>query len=362
MSKILNIRFHYTWIFVFLAITAIVTTQFSEDYHLPQRIIFGLAVSIVLLAAVTVRELLFSNVVFYKETPSSKLTLFVFGGIYRDVLDRTQPAHLPLYYLARFLSNLVIALILYGLYATFINADNQILAGIVQWLTYIYFLLFLLHFIPAYPLDGGQILRLALWKLKGDYYKATETASFIGWITGLFFIFAGVLVFIITQQWIYCLIIVLSGWIIEIAAGHTRSLVKIHMMLQGVKAQDIMTREYLEMPRDTKINQVVREQVLNRGFHYILVSDNTGLEGIVTLDRIRNLALKSWETSTIGDVMTSADQLIIAGPLETADILFEEMNLRKIEYIPVLEENKLKGVVTRTDLMNLVKIRTQFIV
>jgi Zn-dependent protease len=357
MDRILYIRVHYTWIVVFALVTAIVSTQFSENFPLWQRIILGIVVSLLLLAAVTIRELVLDMAACRREIPFKKITLFVFGGVHRENRDTVIVTHLRLLYLAKFLSNLVIAVVFYGLCATFINVGNLMAAGAAQWLAYIFFLLFLLHFIPAFPLDAGQILRMILWRSSGDYYKATYTASLIGWAVGLFSMFAGVLVFIVTQQWIISLIMISAGWIMEIAAGYTRSKIKTMRVLQGIEARDIMTREYPVMPRQENIGQVVREHLLKKGWHYIIVVEGTQLKGILTLNRIKSVPGTRWNNTSLGDIMTPYDRTMTAGPRQTADSLFEEMDQRRLDLMPVLEADSTIGVVTREALMGLVKTR-----
>lgn len=356
----MSIRVHYTWIFVFALVTAIVTTQFSENYPLWQRITLGIAVSILFLTALTVREFIFAITAFRKETPVNKITIFAFGGVYQENRERMVSTHIPLLYLARFLSNLVIAAIFYGLYATFINSGNLAMAGLFQWLAYVFLLLFILHFIPAFPLDGGEILRMAMWRSTGDYYKATRTASLIGWATGLFLIFAGVLVFIVIQQWTISLVIVMVGWTIQIAAGSSRSHIKEHAVLQNIKAEDIMTREYPAMSAQVNIRQLMRENILIKGWHYIVIVEGTKLIGMLTIEQIKSVPWKRWNNTTAGDIMTPADRLRTAHPQQKADTLFEEMDQKSIDYIPILEADKIIGVVTRHALTNLIRIRTEF--
>jgi Zn-dependent protease len=356
----IRIKVHYTWILVFALVTAIVSTQFSENYPLWQRITLGLVVSLLFLLVATIRELILSAAAFRKEIYIKKITVFAFGGVYQENKDRIVSTHLPLLYLARFLLNLVIAVIFYGLYATFINVGNLMMAGAAQWLAYIYFLLFLLHFIPAFPLDGGQILRALLWRSTGDYYKATYIASLIGWATGLFFVFAGVLVQIVKQQWLISLVIIIVGWLILTAAGNTHRKIKMLMVLQGINAQDIMTREYLLMQQQVNIEQLVREHILIKGWHYIIVVDGTQFKGILNVRWIKSVPWKRWNNTTIGDIMIPSDQLKIAHPQQTADTLFEEMDQRNLDYIPVLEGEHIAGVVTREALISLVKTRAEF--
>jgi predicted transcriptional regulator len=360
LDKTLNIRVHYTWIFVLALVAAIVTTQFSESFILWQRVILGVVVALVFLGAATIRELILSTTAFPRETPIHKITLFVFGGVYAESRDRVIATNLPFLYLARLVSNLVLAAIFYGLYATFVNADNLMMAGVAQWLAYIYFLLFLLHFVPAFPLTGGEIIRLVLWKSTGDYYKATGIASLIGWAAGLFLMFAGVLLFIVTRDWIISLLIIGIGWILQIAAGYTRRDLKTHLVLQDITAGDIMTRDYPVMPRQMNIRPLVQEHILKKGWPYIIVAEGTKLEGILTLNQIKSVPGQRWNNTTIGDIMTPLGKLRTVHLQQTAATLFEEMSWSGIDYIPVMEDENIVGMVDRVALTGLIKTRLEF--
>lgn len=360
LSKFLNIRVHYTWIFVTTLITVIVTTQFSEGYPLLQRVILGGVVALLFLLATIIREFIFSAANFHRGISIRGITLFPFGGVYQIEGGGIMPTHWPLLYLARFLSNFIIAAVFYSLYATFINIDNLMLAGLAQWLAYIYFLLFLLHFVPAFPLDGGNILRMMLWRSSGNYYRATHTASLIGLSAGFLFIFTGVLVFIITQQWTISLLIAAIGWFIQIAAGSTRRKIKTLRALQYTRAQDIITREYPAMPPQANVGQLIREHILLKGWRYVIVVEGTKLEGILTMKQIKAVPVKRWNDVTIGDIMTTFDQITTAHPQQTADVLLEEMDQQRIDYIPIVEGDNIIGVATRNVLLRLVEVRAGF--
>jgi predicted transcriptional regulator/Zn-dependent protease len=356
----LSIKVHYTWIPMLILITALVTLQFAEDYSLFQRMLLGAGVSLLFLATLTFREFILGILAFRKETWVKKITLFAFGGVYQESADRYYATHPPLLYLSRFLFNFLLTAIFYGLYATFVDAGILAIAGIAQWLSYIYFMLFLVHFIPIYPLDGGEVLRLILWKKFGDYYRATWIAGRVGWAAGLILIFTGVLLLIITRQWAIDLLIVLLGGMIQIAAGYTRTLIKIHMTLKTVKAEDIMTRDYPVMSRQVNVRRLIREYILVTGRQYILVVDDGKLKGVLTLNQIKSALRKRQNEATIGDIMTPYEQIRTTYRQQSASVLYEDMYQRSIQYIPVLEENKVIGVVTMSALMNLVKIHSGF--
>lgn len=317
-------------------------------------------VATLFLGLMALREFIIFLAAYNRVKPARKITLFGFGAVSWENGAGAEAAHLPLLYIARFLSNLVIAAIFYGLYATFINAENLAPAGIAQWLAYVFFLMFLLHIIPAYPLDGGAILRLILWKSSGDYYKATRITGFIGWATGLFMIFAGVMYFIVTRQWIISLVIAGLGWSIWSAAGDTRRRVNTHLALRNIQAQDVMTREFPVMPSRTNIRQLLREHILLQGWPYVMVVDDGKLAGLLTLGRFKTVPAKRWNDLTIGDIMIPAAEVRIAAPARTADTLYEEMNRWEIDYMPVVEADKITGVVTRSALMDVVQTRAAF--
>ncbi|MFC1899513.1 CBS domain-containing protein [Chloroflexota bacterium] len=360
LSKISNIKVHYTWILVITLITVIVTTQFSEDYPLLQRVILGGMVALLFLLATITREFIFSAVTFQRGTPTGVITVFPFGGVYQYEGVGIMPAHWPLFYLARFLSNFVITTVFYGLYATFISIDNLMLAGLAQWLVYIYFVVFLLHFVPAFPLDGGNILRMILWRSSGNYYRATHTASLIGLSGGFLLIFAGVLLFIITQQWTISLLLAAIGWFLWIAAMSIRRKIETLNTLQNTMAQDIITREYFSMPSQTNLGQLIREHILRKGWRYVIVLEGTKLAGILTVKQIKTVPVKRWNNVNISDIMTPFNQITTEHPRQTADVLLEEMDQRRIDCIPIVEDNNIMGVVTRNALMRLVELRGGF--
>ncbi len=341
-------------------VTAIVTTQISEIYVLWQRVILGLVVVLLFLGVSIIRELILITAVFSKGTPVKQITLFVFGAVYSESQDRIIAVNLPMLFLARLLSNLILAAIFYGLYATFVNADNLMMAGVAQWLAYIFSLIFLLHFAPFFPLTGGEILRLRIWKSTANYHHATDVASLIGWAAGLLLIFSGVLLLIITLDWIISLLIVAIGWILEIAAGNTRRDLKTHLILGSIKAEDIMSRDYPVLQPQMPIGQLVREYVLKKGWQYLIVAEGTRLEGVLTLKQIQSIPGQRWNNTTVGDVMTPTTGLRTAHLQQPADSLFEEMNWQGIDYVPVLEGENVVGVVNRGVLKSLIKTRFAF--
>ncbi len=356
----MRIKVHYTWIAVFILITAVVTPQFAEEYSLLLRIFFGVAVSAVFFGILVLREYLLGMIAFRKETWVKKMTLFLFGGVYQDSADKFYATHPPLLYFSRYLSNFLLAAIFYGLYATFVDAGIFGLAGVAELLAYIFTIFFLVHFIPVYPLDGGEILRLIIFRKTRDYYRATRIVSLMGWAAGLLFVFAGVMLLILTRQWAIDTLIVLLGLTVTIAAGHTRRQMNTYEILKAIKAEDVMDGEFPQVPENFSIRQVIREIILKNGCHYVLVVDGARLMGILTLKQIKAALRKRKAEAPVSDFMTPYEQIRIAYKHQAANELYGDMYQRNIEYIPVLEDTNVIGVVTLSALINLAKVRAGF--
>ncbi|MBA7504239.1 putative zinc metalloprotease Rip3 [subsurface metagenome] len=217
-----RVRLHYTWLAAIVLITAAVVTQFSTAYPLWQRIMLGIAASLLFFIAITIREFVLSFIATSKGTPVKRVTLFVFGGVSQIAKEDTLPSLELLLAVVGMLSNLIIAGIFYVVYIVLAHTDNIVVDVLVQWLAFIYFMLALFHFIPGFPLDGGRVLRALLWKATGNYERVTRIASWTGWAIGLIFTIGGILVLITTQQWLVGILLAFPGLVLQNAATHSR--------------------------------------------------------------------------------------------------------------------------------------------
>lgn len=353
-----SIRLHYTWALALALITAIMVTQFPEAYLLWQRISLGIATSLLFFISVSIREFIISLTALSRGIPMKRITLFVFGGVSQISKESTRPILELLVAAAGLLSTLIIAGVLYAIYALLVNAGSIVIAGLIQWLAFMYFMLFLFHFIPGFPLDGGRILRAMLWKATDDYERATRIASWSGWVIGLLFIAGGILLMIAERQWFNGLVLVGMGWVLQTAAGQSRRQAVLRESLQKIKAQDMMTREYSLASQQLTISQLIRDYILVSGQRYFAVVDDGKLQGIVTMSDIKRVPKKR-RGSHIGKIMTPANELKTAHPQQSAASLLGQMDELGISHMPVLEDDKVIGIVARDSLIRLAQARAE---
>ena len=355
----IRIRLHYTWFVAFALITAIVFTQFPATYAHWQRILLGIATSLLLLIAVIIREFVLSFVSSRRGIPVKRVTLFVFGGVSQIAREASLPILELLLAATGLLATLIIAGIFYGVYAGLVNFGSVAIVGITQWLAFICFMLFLFQLVPGFPLDGGRLLRVLLWRVTGDYDRATRIASWTGRGIGLLCIVGGILLLIIERQWFVGLVLAGMGWALERAAAQSHRQAVIGKALESIMARDIMSRECSFVTQQLSLGQLVRDCVLLTGQRYFVVADGVSLQGVVTMRSIKGIPKKRWETTGVGEVMTPVSKLKTAHPQQTARSLLQQMDELDINQMPVLEEDKVIGIVTRDSLIRSVKTRAE---
>jgi CBS domain-containing protein len=260
---------------------------------------------------------------------------------------------------AGLLINLIIAGIFYAVHSVLVNTAHVMIDGLILWSAYMYFMLTLFHFIPAFPLDVGRLLRMLLWKATGDYDRATDIASWAGQGFGLLLIVGGILLLVLAGQWFNGLALIFVGWILYLAAARSRRQTALRKALQGIVARDIMAKECPSTTPELSLDQLVRDCILVTGQRYFVVADSGKLQGIVTMRDIKRVPKKRWNSTKISKIMTPASELKTAHAQQSAASLLEQMEELNIDQMPVLEQDEVIGVVARDTLVRLDKTRAE---
>lgn len=352
-------RLHYTWLLTFILVPAIVTTQFPENYPLWQRILLGIATAIIFFLAVNLREFILRLVALTKGVHLRTITLFIFGGT-NHVAEKaaaSQPIEMLLT-ATGLLTNLIIAVALYVAYLVLLSSGSVAFAGLLLWLAYMFLMLVLFHFIPAYPLDAGRGVRALLCKAIKDYDRATRILSWMGIIFGLIMTAAGIAIVVDTRQWSLGLVLALAGWSLQRAAFQGERHGSLHESLRNITVRNL-TESYVAVTRQMKLSDLVYHYALLSGQDYFLVVEDNTLQGVVTLDRIRRVRKSRWHSTDVGRVMTPASRIRIANGNQPADLWLDEMEALKINQVPVVEDGQVAGILTYDRIGRLLRNRTK---
>jgi len=149
------------------------------------------------------------------------------------------------------------------------------------------------------------------------------------------------------------------GWVLERAAAQSHRQVVMGKALESIMAGDIMSKECPLITQQLSLSQLARDCILVTGQRYFVVADGVNLQGIVTMRNIKRIPKKRWDSTLIGEVMTPASELKTVHSKQRARSVLEQMDELKTNQMPVLEEDKVIGIVTRDSLIRSVKTRAE---
>jgi Zn-dependent protease/CBS domain-containing protein len=325
----------------------------------------ALATAVLFFASILAHELSHAIVARQQDIPVHRITLFIFGGLAH--MERQPPTPKSEFLMAVVgpITSLVIGvaatlggLALAGDATGLLERDPAAAmralgpaSTLLMWLGPINILLGLFNLVPGFPLDGGRVLRSALWWGTGDLVKATRWASGAGqvfaWVLmgiGVMSLFRGAFV-----QGFWLLLI---GWFLNNAARMSYHQLIVRRALENVPVARLMYTQVQTVSQDLTVERLVREHLMIGDQQAFPVVDAAGsLVGLVTLDDVRGVPHEQWPRTPIARLMTPVDRLRTLPPQAAAEQALEELGRRDIEQIPVLDRGHVLGLVRRRDLV-----------
>ncbi|MBK8653613.1 MAG: site-2 protease family protein [Haliscomenobacter sp.] len=224
-----------------------------------------------------------------------------------------------------------------------LNAVSSLSGNFASDLLAVNLTLFAFNLIPAFPMDGGRILR-ALLSLKYDRLKATNIAARIGQVLAIGFVFASFYLNI----WLMFI-----GIFIYLGAGAEASYESTHSALSRFKVRDALMRQHTVLDKHCTIAEAV-SRLLDGQEKEFLVSDNGEVIGSVTRDELISGIEKIGKEGSMGQIANP--NLVILHPETALEDVFLMMNQKKVEICPVFEEDQLIGVVNRENIIELLMV------
>jgi Zn-dependent protease/predicted transcriptional regulator len=228
--------------------------------------------------------------------------------------------------------------------------------AVVAWLGYINFSLLLFNLLPALPLDGGRVLRSALWAGKGDFAWATRIASTIGRGFGYLFIVGGVGLAI--WQGAYSgLWLAFIGWfLLQAAAAEDRSIMA-RRALSGLRVRDVLVREPVTARPDMTLARFIDEVAWKSRFASYPVLKDGEVVGLLPLRCVAEVSRSEWESRTVGDCMKPLSEVPV---VHEDDDLYEaaaELAESDLSRGLVLDGNRLAGLLSWSDVRRVLELR-----
>ena len=288
------------------------------------------------------------------------ITLFVFGGIAEMKGEPPSPKSEFLMAVAGPLASFLLAFIFSKIEAiALLRGWPTPVVGVSNALAYINTVVAIFNLVPAFPLDGGRMLRAVLWHIRKDIHAATRISSQIGSVFGLVLIFLGVFAFIqgniIGGMWWFLIGIFVRG-----AAQSSYQQLVLHEALQEQSVSHFMRRDPVTAPPSVTIRSFVEDYVYQHHFKMFPVVEKSKLLGSISINDIRKIPREEWDSVTVRDVMQPrSDDNTISADMETEELLTSMMHPGRQSRYMVVDDGQLVGVIALKDVLELVALKME---
>jgi len=228
--------------------------------------------------------------------------------------------------------------------------------GVLFWLGTINLMLLVFNLLPAFPLDGGRVLRSALWYARGDFARATHLAALIGRGFGYAFVGLGV-AFLVFASPVSGIWFAFIGWFLLQAAGAEDRYIAAREALAGLRVRDVMARHPVVVPAALTLGRFVDEVVPERRYTTYPVTENDHVVGLLPFRSVASVPRSEWQLRTAGEAMIPRDRVpAVAEDDELVDAA-GELSESDLNRALVLDGDRLVGLLSITDVARALETR-----
>ena len=361
-----EVKLDLSWlVLAFLITWTLATNVFPSEYRLPLTTlwIMGVVGAIGLFASIIFHEMSHSLVARRYGLPIRGITLFIFGGVAEMEREPPSPKAEWLMAIAGPLASVLTALVFGGVayVANWLDWPLPV-KGVVGYLSSVNWGLAILNLMPAFPLDGGRVLRAALWSWSKNMGWATRIASSIGaGFGGLLMVFGAYLAFmgfrgagsLIGGIWMFMI-----GMFLRYAARMSYRNLAMRRRLECEPVARFMQPDPVTVSPDATIAELV-DGYVHRHHHKMLpVVQDGRLIGCVSLAQVGDIPREQWGTATVGEI---ADALCAENTmppdLDAVHALGHMNRTGNTRMLVVDHLHRLVGVLSLKDLLRFLSIK-----
>jgi Zn-dependent protease/CBS domain-containing protein len=317
----------------------------------------GIAGAAGLLMSIIFHEFCHSVIARYYGLPIKSITLFVFGGVAEMGEEPQSPKVEFLMALGGPASSVLLSGVFYALEAAGKNAGwPKPTNGVLGYLAWINLILAGFNLVPAFPLDGGRILRSILWALKHNLRWATHIASYLGSAFGLFLMVLGIINFI-TGNFIGGLWYFLIGMFVRAASQMSYRQIIIRKALAGEHVERFMKSEPVTVSPSVTITQLVQDYFYKYHYKMFPVLENERVKGCITTREVKQIPREQWSNYRVADIIKPCSRENTVSVHEDAIKALSLMSSTGNSRLMVLDDDKLVGIVTLKDLLQFLSLK-----
>lgn len=376
----IDIQVDWSWFVIFLLITwslAVTFGQIHRDLSLEMRWGLALLASILFFVSVLAHELAHALAALARGVPVKSITLFMFGGVANIQREPSSPAEEMFITIVGPLTSLLLGavLLVLGTRGTTLIGDAfngsailsqlQPFRTISTWLGSVNIMVAIFNMIPAFPLDGGRIMRSIFWAFTKDLRISTRWASLLGQgIAWVFIIAGGAMLLGVSVPFLggglfNGLWIIFIGWFLNNAAASGYRQVMIQDILGDVPVRRVMQTQVPMVSSETSVNELVNDRFAQLDGQALLVTAGEDVVGMVAMNNVRKSEKSKWDLLSVGEIMTPVSQLEYVTPDQDAADALDRLQRLDLRQIPVMLNNQIIGLLRQKDIMRWLQFQSE---
>ena len=310
-------------------------------------------------ASILAHELAHSLVAERQGVAVKGITLFIFGGVSQITSESHRPLHEFIMAIVGPLTSVLLGGLFFLLWWLFGGLhEDRPLALILEWLFFMNVALGIFNLAPGFPMDGGRVVRAALWGLTGNFQQATRLATLGGRAMGYVLMVTGLLagtgLIGVLDPWSGLWFVVL-GLFLEQSARHSWLQSEALRALGQFQAGELMNSDLQKVDRTERVRTLPAGRPgRHHRFIYFVADSEDNVVGVLTEKEVAALDPKKRPFATAGETMVEADRAAVASPGQNGARLLEQMEAADIWHLPVVDEGRVIGVVSKENLLRFI--------
>ena len=376
----IDIHVNWSWLLIFGLVSWSLSLTFGQihnEWSIDMRWGMAMLAALLFFCSVLAHELAHSLVALARGLPVANITLFMFGGVSNMKREPSSPAEELVITIVGPLMSLFLGAVCLvsgaggmvagagALTAPAFLAELEPINTTLAWLGSVNIMIGFFNLIPAFPLDGGRIVRASIWAISNDIRRstrwATALAQGIAWtmiVIGIMMAF-GVKLPIVESDIFNGLWLIFIGIFLHHAAvtGYRQAVIEDSMA--AVPVRSVMQTRVPVIASNASLDDLLTRNLAYPGGHTMFVMENQEIIGLVAIQDVKRTLMDTWSSATVREIMTPVSDLLYVSADEDVVEALERLQRFGMRHIPVMFNNRIVGLLHRKDVHRLLQLQSK---
>src|SRR5215208_4388024 len=382
LGKLLGIDIHvdWSWLLIFALVSWSLSATFGQIHPAwSAELRWGMAMLAAFLFFVSVlaHEMAHSLAALARGVPVSNITLFMFGGVSNIEREPASPADELVITIVGPLTSLFLGALFLVIGAggysledaaftpSLLLARLQPINTILAWLGSVNIMVGFFNLIPAFPLDGGRIVRSLIWAISGELRNSTRWAALLGQGIAWSMVIAGAMMMfglnlpvfgtgIFNGIWL-----IFIGWFLNNAASAGYKHVIVQDILVDVPVRNMMQTQLPVVSSNVSVDELMTRQLTQPEERIVLVTEGEDVVGMLVMNDVERSSKEKVDSIPVREIMTPVSRLEYVTPDQDVAEAFDRLQRLELRQIPVVLNNRIVGLLRRKDILRWLQFRSE---